>query len=81
MKIQNNKKIANAIAFAFDAHKGQHRKGGNEPYIMHPLRVFTTLVELGIRDVDMLCAAVLHDTIEDCSINANDIADNFGNET
>ncbi|MCD4657528.1 MAG: HD domain-containing protein [Planctomycetes bacterium] len=81
MKIQNNKKIAKAIAFAFDAHKGQLRKGGNEPYIMHPLRVFTTLVELGINDVDMLCAAVLHDTIEDCSISAENITENFGETT
>ena len=78
MKIQNNKKIAEAIAFAFDAHKGQLRKGEKELYILHPLRVFTTLIELGITDADMLCAAVLHDTIEDCSITADEIADNFG---
>ena len=76
--MQNNDIIAKAIAFAFDAHKDQQRKGSNEPYIMHPLRVFTHLIELGITDTDVLCAAVLHDTIEDCNITADEIADNFG---
>ena len=75
-----NDKIARAITFAFDAHQGQTRKGSSESYIIHPLRVLSSLIKLGIDDVDLLCAAVLHDTVEDCDVTIEQIADLFGQE-
>ena len=53
-----------AILFAVRAHDGQRRKGGNIPYILHPLEaaaIAATLTE----DEEVLAAAVLHDVVED----------------
>ena len=59
-------KITRAFGIATKAHRGQFRKENSvEPYINHPLRVALILTEeLSIRDVDLVCAAFLHDTIE-----------------
>ena len=65
-----------AVAFAFNAHKGQIRKDGGL-YILHPLEV-ATIVGTMTNDEQILAAAVLHDTVEDTSITADDILHNFG---
>lgn len=54
-----------ALSVAIQAHENQFRKGG-EPYIIHPLRICSTLIHLGIKDDIMLATAILHDFIEDC---------------
>lgn len=54
-----------AIAFATKAHEGQFRKGTKRPYIVHPLEV-AQIVGTMTEDEEIICAAVLHDTIEDC---------------
>ena len=54
-----------AIAFATKAHEGQFRKGTKRPYIVHPLEV-AEIVETMTTDEEIICAALLHDTIEDC---------------
>ena len=56
-----------AVAFAADKHRNQRRKDSeSSPYINHPIALARVLaVEGGIDDVTVLCAAVLHDTIED----------------
>lgn len=54
-----------ALALARVLHDGQHRNGG-APYIIHPLKVCSTLISLGIRDDEMLAASLLHDVVEDC---------------
>jgi guanosine-3',5'-bis(diphosphate) 3'-pyrophosphohydrolase len=61
-------RIIDAIAFAAEAHRDQRRKGADAaPYINHPIALLRILaVEAGIEDVDVLCAAALHDYIEDC---------------
>ena len=59
------KVINKATVFATQAHEGQLRKGTKRPFIMHPLevgRIVSTMTE----DVEVVCAAILHDTIEDC---------------
>lgn len=59
------KVINKATAFATKAHEGQLRKGTKRPFIMHPLevgRIVSTMTE----DEEVVCAAILHDTIEDC---------------
>lgn len=57
--------IDEAIEFAAKAHEGQFRKGTKRPYIVHPVEV-ADIVAVMTRDEEVICAAVLHDTIEDC---------------
>ena len=58
--------LMRAAGFAARAHTGQRRKGEpGEPYINHPIRVAEILTEAGVTDVVALCAALLHDTVED----------------
>lgn len=66
----------NAVRFALKAHKGQKRKDGSS-YILHPLEV-AVIAGTMTRDEDVLAAAVLHDTVEDTSVTADDILENFG---
>lgn len=71
--------VLRAISFAARKHDGQFRKDGRTPYIAHPLRVMTILVaKFGVRDADLLAAAVLHDTIEDTSTDRDQISEQFG---
>lgn len=65
-----------AVAFALKAHEGQLRKDGGV-YILHPLEV-AAIVGTMTNDVEVLAAAVLHDTVEDTPVSAQDILDNFG---
>ena len=76
----NREKIEAAYAYADELHKGQMRLSG-EPYISHPLAVATIVVELGL-DTDSVCAALLHDTVEDCAdkTNLDIVAERFGKD-
>lgn len=58
-------KIKSAYRYAADLHEGQFRQSG-EPYISHPVEVARIVAELGL-DTDSICAALLHDVVEDCS--------------
>ncbi len=58
-------KIRRAYEYAAGLHEGQFRVSG-EPYISHPLAVAEIVAELGL-DTDSICAALLHDTVEDCA--------------
>ena len=70
-----------AISFACRAHDGQVRKDGVTPYASHPYRVTMILQNLFcVSDIDVLTAAVLHDTIEDTTTDFDDLAAEFGNE-
>jgi len=71
-------KIDKAIIFAAKAHSGQKRKYSGIPYITHPLAVME-IVSTVEHDIDMLIAAILHDTVEDTEITIGDIALEFGN--
>ena len=59
--------LIKAIAFAADKHRKQRRKDADgSPYINHPISLADVLINEGnVTDVTVLCAAVLHDTIED----------------
>lgn len=61
-------RVLDALAFAAHAHRQQRRKDEEQtPYINHPIALLRILgVEAGIDDPDVLCAAALHDYIEDC---------------
>lgn len=71
-------KIRKAYEMANDLHKGQMRQSG-EPYISHPLNVSYILAEMHA-DSDTLCAALLHDTLEDTSATKEEIASEFNDE-
>ena len=57
--------ITAAKMLAGEAHKGQMRKYGGLPYIIHPIEVASIVEESGGTD-DMIAAALLHDVVEDC---------------
>ena len=57
--------LTRAFEYASFKHRNQRRKSGDIPYINHPIEVTNILVSCGIQDVSVLCAGVLHDTIED----------------
>ena len=61
----NIEKITKAYEYACQMHDGQFRQSG-EPYITHPLAVAKIVATLGL-DSDSICAALLHDTVEDCA--------------
>lgn len=67
--------LEKAFHFGAKAHIKQFRKSG-EPYITHPITVASILSELHF-DINTLCAAVLHDTIEDTDVTEKDIAKKF----
>lgn len=67
--------IERAYLLAKDAHKNQTRYSG-EPYISHPLEVAFILADLHM-DTDTICAAILHDVIEDTSASYEMIKTNF----
>ncbi|MBI1212970.1 MAG: HD domain-containing protein [Alphaproteobacteria bacterium] len=69
-----------ALAFASRKHSLQRRKDAEaSPYINHPIALVSILaVETGVNDRDTLCAALLHDTIEDTDTSAKELADAFG---
>ena len=58
-------KIKQAFEYSASLHEGQFRLSG-EPYISHPVAVAVIVAELGL-DTDSICAALLHDTVEDCA--------------
>jgi GTP diphosphokinase / guanosine-3',5'-bis(diphosphate) 3'-diphosphatase len=70
--------IRRAYDVAASCHQGQTRRSG-DPYITHPLAVATILAETGADD-EMLCAALLHDTIEDTPYTLAALSCEFGAE-
>jgi RelA/SpoT family (p)ppGpp synthetase len=79
MSADDAKKVYEAFIFAAEAHDGVMRKDGS-PYITHPLEVARTLADLHM-DADVICAALLHDVIEDTPFSKQDIIDAFGHPT
>ena len=72
--------IVKAAQFAAEKHKNQRRKDADaSPYINHPLALASVLaVEGGIENPDVICAALLHDTIEDTKTSAEELEAIFG---
>jgi guanosine-3',5'-bis(diphosphate) 3'-pyrophosphohydrolase len=69
-------RVRRAYAVGAAAHHGQTRKSG-EPYITHPVAVAALLADMGM-DVETLCAAILHDALEDTSLERGAIEQEFG---
>jgi len=71
-------KIITAYEFAAKAHQGQKRSSGQD-YIIHPLAVSYILLELGM-DTDTICAALLHDVVEDTPVTLEEVKKRFGQD-
>lgn len=74
----DSKLIMRAYELADTKHKDQKRRSG-EPYIIHPLQVAYTLAQIGLDD-KTICAALLHDIIEDTDVTDADIRKMFDDE-
>lgn len=71
--------VLRAGLFMIRAHGVQHRKDGRTPYFVHPVGVMRFLSsELGITNPDLLCAALLHDVLEDTPTPSSTLARQFG---
>lgn len=76
MSVEDSRLVYEAFLVAADAHEGVVRKSG-EYYIFHPLAVAHTLAKLHM-DVDTICAALLHDVIEDTDVSKKELSELFG---
>ena len=70
-------KVDRAYRFAAEYHRDQRRRSG-EPYINHPVEVALILAHDLRMDEDTICAALLHDTVEDTPATKDQIAELFG---
>lgn len=71
--------IIRCVNFSAVKHKDQRRKDPEKtPYINHPIGVAYLLVEAGVEDVDVLQAALLHDTVEDTATSPQELQEAFG---
>jgi guanosine-3',5'-bis(diphosphate) 3'-pyrophosphohydrolase len=72
--------LLHAAAFAADKHRNQRRKDrARTPYINHPLAVARVLAEEGgVKDPQILAAAILHDTLEDTETTLKELQREFG---
>ncbi len=73
-------KLIEAASYAARQHTGQKRKGEKaEPYINHPLEVANILANIGqVDDLEVLTAAILHDTVEDTDTTPDELTAMFG---
>lgn len=82
---EEQQKIAAALRLAEFAHQGQTRDEGT-PYIEHPIAVARILMEeidieeTGVNPLDAVCAALLHDVLEDSELTAEELKRDFGPE-
>ncbi|MBR3325080.1 MAG: bifunctional (p)ppGpp synthetase/guanosine-3',5'-bis(diphosphate) 3'-pyrophosphohydrolase [Clostridia bacterium] len=74
----DTKLIRKAYQYAFDHHGDQKRKSG-EPYIIHPIEVAYILADLGLDD-ETICAALMHDLLEDTDVTFEDVEKEFSTE-
>lgn len=70
--------VARAYEFSRESHGDQKRASG-EPYILHPVEVARIVAETGL-DANGIVAALLHDTLEDCSVSHDELTELFGEQ-
>lgn len=71
--------IEKAIRIAAVAHKGQTRKDGDIPYVVHPFMVAVKLLQHGFRD-EVIAAALTHDVLEDTNFVEEKLREELGEE-
>lgn len=74
------KKLLKALSFAAHKHKDQRRKDIHaSPYINHPISLANILCnEAHVTDIDVICGALLHDTVEDTKTTPEELEQEFG---
>ena len=74
------KLLVKALAFAAHKHKDQRRKDvDSSPYVNHPISLANILCNEGhVTDVEVICGALLHDTIEDTATTSEELQQEFG---
>ena len=80
---QNDLKLLmKALAFAAEKHKNQRRKNVEaSPYINHPISLANILCnEAHVTDINVICGALLHDTVEDTETTEEELVAGFGND-
>ena len=72
--------LLKALAFASHKHSDQRRKDAQaSPYINHPIGLADVLVNEGsVTDINVICGALLHDTVEDTDTSYDELVENFG---
>ena len=78
MPSEHVEQVLKAYEFGASAHEGQTRKSG-EAYITHPIAVAQSLADMRL-DAQAICAAILHDVVEDTPASLAEIEENFGPE-
>jgi GTP diphosphokinase / guanosine-3',5'-bis(diphosphate) 3'-diphosphatase len=80
LPVTDLKLLLKALDFASRKHTDQRRKDkDSSPYINHPIAVANVLCNEGhVTDVETICGALLHDTIEDTATTPNELAQEFG---
>src|ERR1700754_401521 len=74
----NTELINKAYVYSARAHDGQERRSG-DPYFIHPVSVADIITQLHL-DTASICAALLHDVIEDTPATSDEITKEFGQE-
>ena len=76
------KLLIKALAFAADKHRNQRRKNVDaSPYINHPISLASILCnEAHVTDLNVICGALLHDTVEDTETTADELVAEFGQD-
>jgi len=76
------KRLLKALSFAAHKHRDQRRKDvESSPYINHPISLANILCNEGhVTDVNVICAALLHDTVEDTDTTPEELEREFGKE-
>jgi guanosine-3',5'-bis(diphosphate) 3'-pyrophosphohydrolase len=82
LSFTKTREVFNALAFAAHKHRDQRRKNADaSPYINYPIALAGVLVNEGrVTDHVVLCAAILHDTIEDTETTYDELVGEFGRE-
>ncbi|MFB6226119.1 MAG: HD domain-containing protein [Candidatus Paceibacteria bacterium] len=79
-EVEKTLTIERAEERARDLHQGQYRKAEQQvPYIVHPIGV-AEIVSGYTEDEDVIAAALLHDTVEDCDYTFSEMQDEFNNK-
>lgn len=80
MDNSSDKLVREAIAFSIKCHESQIREGSGLPYIVHPISVYSIVKKYkeSKNIKELLIAALLHDTVEDCNVSLEEIEQKFG---
>jgi guanosine-3',5'-bis(diphosphate) 3'-pyrophosphohydrolase len=82
IEAQDLQRLLAALSFAAARHQHQRRKDSDaSPYINHPVALANILCNEGqVTDIEVLCAALLHDTLEDTDTSTDELQALFGQE-